>query len=159
MEDCSQNSKWKYHVFLSFRGEDTRLGFTDHLYASLVRKSIITFRDDEELARGEVISQNLLRAIEESLSAVVIISKNYANSAWCLDELVKILESKRLLGQHVFPIFYGVDPSDVRNQRGSFAEAFRKHEEKFTESKEKVQRWRDALREVANLSGWDSKDE
>jgi hypothetical protein len=59
----------------------------------------------------------------------------------------------------VFPIFYGVDPSDVRNQRGSFAEAFRKHEQKFTESKEKVQRWRDALREVANLSGWDSKDQ
>jgi hypothetical protein len=159
MEDCSQNSKWKYHVFLSFRGEDTRLGFADHLYAALVRKSIITFRDDEELARGEVISQKLLHAIEESLSAVVIISKNYATSAWCLDELVKILESKRLLGQQVFPIFYGVDPSDVRNQRGSFAEAFRKHEQKFTESKEKVQRWRDALREVANLSGWDSKDQ
>jgi hypothetical protein len=76
-----------------------------------------------------------------------------------LDELVKILESKRLSGQQVFPIFYGVDPSDVRNQRGSFAEAFRKHEQKFTESKEKVQRWRDALREVANLSGWDSKDQ
>jgi hypothetical protein len=67
MEDCSQNSKWKYHVFLSFRGEDTRLGFADHLYAALVRKSIITFRDDEELARGEVISQKLLHAIEESL--------------------------------------------------------------------------------------------
>ncbi|KAI5406819.1 hypothetical protein KIW84_053187, partial [Lathyrus oleraceus] len=159
MKDCSQNSKWKYHVFLSFRGEDTRLGFTDHLYAALVRKSIITFRDDEELARGEVISQKLLHAIEESLSAVVIISKNYANSAWCLDELVKILESKRLSGQQVFPIFYGVDPSDVRNQRGSFDEAFRKHEEKFAESKEKVQKWRDALREVANLSGWDSKDQ
>ncbi|CAI8597805.1 unnamed protein product [Vicia faba] len=159
MEDYSQNSKWKYHVFLSFRGEDTRLGFTDHLYAALVRKSIITFRDDEELARGEVISQKLLHAIEESLSAVVIISKNYANSAWCLDELVKILESKRLSGQQVFPIFYGVDPSDVRNQRGSFDEAFRKHEEKFSESKEKVQKWRDALREVANLSGWDSKDQ
>jgi dTDP-4-dehydrorhamnose 3,5-epimerase-like enzyme len=59
----------------------------------------------------------------------------------------------------VFPIFYGIDPSDVRNQRGSFAEAFRKHEGKFTENKEKVQRWRDALREVANLSGWDSKDQ
>nr|WIL59978.1 nodulation protein [Melilotus officinalis] len=140
-------------------GEDTRLGFTDHLYAALVRKSIITFRDDEELARGEVISQKLLHAIEESLSAIVIISKNYANSAWCLDELVKILKSKRLLGQQVFPIFYGVDPSDVRNQRRSFAEAFKKHEEKFTESKEKVQKWREALREVANLSGWDSKDQ
>ncbi|XP_057445500.1 TMV resistance protein N-like isoform X2 [Lotus japonicus] len=159
MADCTQNSKWKYHVFLSFRGEDTRLGFTDHLYAALVRKSIITFRDDEELARGEVISQKLLHAIHKSLSAIVIISKNYASSSWCLDELVKILETKNLSGQQVFPIFYGVDPSDVRNQRGSFAEAFRKHEEKSTENKENVQKWRDALREVANLSGWDSKDQ
>ncbi|XP_061359126.1 TMV resistance protein N-like isoform X2 [Gastrolobium bilobum] len=159
MADYSKNTKWKYHVFLSFRGEDTRLGFTDHLYAALVRKSIITFRDDEELARGEVISHKLLLAIEESLSAIVIISKNYASSSWCLDELVKILESKHVLGQDVFPVFYGVDPSDVRNQRGSFAEAFRKHEEKFIENKEKVQKWRDALKEVANLSGWDSKDQ
>ncbi|XP_061338269.1 TMV resistance protein N-like [Gastrolobium bilobum] len=159
MANCSKNTKWKYHVFLSFRGEDTRLGFTDHLYAALVRKSLITFRDNEELARGEVISQKLLIAIEESLSAVVIISKNYASSSWCLDELVKILESKHVLGQEVFPIFYGVDPSDVRNQRGTFAEAFRKHEKKFVRNKDKVQKWRDALKEVANLSGWDSKDQ
>ena len=39
----------KYDVFLSFRGEDTRTNFTDHLYVALKRKGIITFRDEEEL--------------------------------------------------------------------------------------------------------------
>jgi hypothetical protein len=54
----------------------------------------------------------------------------------------------------VGPVFYDVDPSDVRNQRGSFAQAFSQHEEHFQQNIKKLQRWRDALREVANVSGW-----
>ncbi|CAL0318892.1 unnamed protein product [Lupinus luteus] len=158
LDEVSTKSKGKYHVFLSFRGEDTRLNFTDHLYEALVRKGIITFRDDEELERGESISQNLLDAIEESLIAIVVISKNYASSTWCLDELQKIVECKQSLGLHVFPIFYGVDPSHVRHQRESFEEAFNDHEHKFVGDKEKVQKWRDVLKYVAKLSGWDSKN-
>ena len=157
---CASNTpNWKYHVFLSFRGEDTRYNFTDHLYEALCRKGLIAFRDDEKLERGEVIKHKLLQAIEESLCSVVIISQNYASSCWCLDELQKILECKKILGRGVLPIFYGIDPSDVRNQTGSFAEAFRKHEERFGEDKTKVQRWRDALSELANLSGYDSKNQ
>ena len=54
----------------------------------------------------------------------------------------------------VFPIFYDVDPTNVRKQTGTFAEAFFKHEEHFKDFIEKVQTWRAALREVANLNGW-----
>ena len=63
----SSTPQWKYEVFLSFRGVDTRRGFTDHLYAALQRKGILTFRDDEELERGKSISPELLKAIEEGL--------------------------------------------------------------------------------------------
>ena len=76
----SSSRKWKYDVFLSFRGEDTRKNFTDHLYATLKQKGIITFRDDKNLKRGESISPELLKAIEESMFAIVILSKNYASS-------------------------------------------------------------------------------
>ena len=145
---------WSNHVFLSFRGDDTRKGFTHNLFASLERRGIKAYRDDHDLERGKVISVELIEAIEESMFALIILSSNYASSTWCLDELQKILECKK----EVFPIFLGVDPSDVRHQRGSFAKAFRDHEEKFREEKKKVETWRHALREVASYSGWDSKD-
>ncbi|KAK4275429.1 hypothetical protein QN277_018514 [Acacia crassicarpa] len=147
-----------YHVFLSFRGEDTRHGFTDHLYAKLKQRGVITFMDNQGLKKGQSISTELLRAIEESLFSVVVLSQNYASSTWCLDELNKIVESRRLYGRGIFPVFYGVDPSHVRHQRGKFAEAFIKHEERFGDDQDKIRRWRDALTEVANLSGWESKD-
>ncbi|XP_021819719.1 TMV resistance protein N-like [Prunus avium] len=60
------------------------------------------------------------------------------------------------LQHRVLPVFYNVDPSDVRKQSGSFAGAFAEHEKRFREDIEKVKRWRAALTEVANLSGLDS---
>ncbi|XP_062018879.1 disease resistance protein RUN1-like isoform X1 [Rosa rugosa] len=149
-----QWSEWTYDVFLSFRGEDTRKGFTDHLYVALEREGIFTFRDDEELERGKPISAKLLQAIQESRIAVVVFSRNYASSRWCLDELVKIVECMKEIGQTVLPVFYDVDPSEVRNQTEAFGKAFADHEKRFKNNLEKVERWRAALTEVANLSGF-----
>ncbi|VVA29081.1 PREDICTED: TMV resistance [Prunus dulcis] len=150
--------RWKHDVFLSFWGEDTRRGFISHLYHELhYWQAITTFKDDRELEKGASISPELLTAIKQSHLAIIVLSPTYASSTWCLDELSKILEymedTKRIL-----PIFYGVHPSDVRNQWGSFAEAFTKHEEKFSEDADKVNRWRAALRKVGGLSGLDSKN-
>jgi hypothetical protein len=98
------------------------------------------------------ISKHLLKAIQESKIYIVVFSKGYASSRWCLNELVEILECKsRKTGQIVLPVFYDIDPSDVRKQTGSFAKAFDSHEERF---KQKVKEWRKALEEAGNLSGW-----
>ncbi|KAL6128297.1 hypothetical protein ACLB2K_071652 [Fragaria x ananassa] len=148
---------WKYDVFLSFRGEDTRKGFTDHLYDKLQWRGIRTFRDDSELERGTSISPELLSAIEQSRFAIVVLSPNYASSTWCMLELCKIFECMEER-ETILPIFYEVEPSHVRHQRGSFAEAFDEHEEKFGEHSKQVEEWRDALTKVANLVGWTSKD-
>jgi hypothetical protein len=110
----SSSKPWIYDVFLSFRGEDTRKNFTDHLYFAFKDAGINTFRDDNELRRGEDISTELLQAIQKSRISVIVFSRNYANSRWCLEELVKIMECRRSFRQLVFPIFYDVDPSDVR---------------------------------------------
>jgi len=67
----------------------------------------------------------------------------------------KDLESLSSFFQGTMRIFYNVEPSDVRNQTGSFAEAFTKHEERYLLDMDKVLRWRRALCEAANLSGWD----
>lgn len=74
-------------MFLSFRGEDTRASFTSHLNAG-----VKVFRDDDSLQRGDGISKSINRAIEQSRIAVIVFSKNYADSRWCHDELVKITE-------------------------------------------------------------------
>ena len=147
---------WDYEVFLNFRGEDTRKGFTDHLYAALVRKGIVTFRDDEGLSRGENISSELFNAIEKSRCALVILSENYAESKWCLEELAKIMECRIEMGMLVFPVFYHVDPSDARWVRGSYRYALIKHQRSRYDRQ--TERWREALSEVAYLSGWDLRD-
>ncbi|CAL5347674.1 unnamed protein product [Camellia sinensis] len=151
----STQPRWSYDVFLSFRGEDTRKNFTDHLYEALVRAGICTFRDDDELPRGREISSEVLKSIEESRISIIVFSRNYACSRWCLDELVKIIECKNTLGQLVLPIFYDVCPSDVRKQTGYFGEAFGRHEKRFVDEMENVEVRRAALSEAANLSGWD----
>nr|POE80278.1 isoform 2 of tmv resistance protein n [Quercus suber] len=151
----SSTPRRTYDVFLSFRGEDTRKCFTDHLYNALENKGILTFRDDEKLERGKFISQELVKAIEESKFAIVIFSVNYAFSTWCLDELDHIARCRKEKGLEVFPIFYHVEPSDIRKQKGIFGKAFDKYKESF---KEKVETWRSSLSEVANLSGWDLQD-
>nr|XP_023923648.1 TMV resistance protein N-like [Quercus suber] len=152
----SSAARRKYDVFLSFRGEDTRNKFMGHLYEALIQKGIFTFKDDEKLERGKPISPELLKAIEESRFAVVILSENYASSTWCLDELAKIICCKNETGMTVLPVFHYVEPSDVRKQMGTFAQAFAKHEEK--ENTEKVEKWRDALTQVGSLRGWHLKD-
>ncbi|KAI5344952.1 hypothetical protein L3X38_012829 [Prunus dulcis] len=114
----------RYHVFLSFRGKDTRKTFTDHLYTALVNAGFRTFRDDDEVERGED----------------------------GVNELVMILEHKRISADHVIlPVFYDVDPSDVRKQTGSLAKAFARHQKTQPSNKEKE--WREALSEVADLAG------
>jgi hypothetical protein len=152
----SPHSNWNiYDVFLSFKGEDTRKNFTDHLNLALRDAGINTFKDDIELQRGEDIASGLLQAIRRSRIFVIVFSRNYAASRWCMEELVEIMECRRTIRKLVLPIFYDVDPSEVKNQTGSFAKAFTKHEECYLSDMGKVLRWRKALREAANLSGWD----
>ncbi|TYI58415.1 hypothetical protein E1A91_D11G356500v1 [Gossypium mustelinum] len=124
----SSISKKKYDVFLSFRGEDTRNNFTDHLYNALKRRGIVTFRDDPKLEAGEEIAPELFKAIQQSWCSIIVFSKTYAFSSWCLEELAEI--------------------------KGKVEEAFAKHEERYNDDREKIQRWPNALREVANIKGW-----
>ncbi|KAJ9554658.1 hypothetical protein OSB04_018703 [Centaurea solstitialis] len=149
----SADQSWKHDVFLSFRGTDTRKTFVDHLYSALDQHGIQTYKDDQTLARGEAIGPALLKAIEESQIAVIVFSENYADSSWCLQELEHIMKCKDERGQVVMPIFYHMDPSEVRKQKGKYGEALDKHD---LENKN-VASWREALTNVGNLSGWETK--
>ncbi|XP_039166875.1 disease resistance protein RPV1-like [Eucalyptus grandis] len=142
-----------YDVLLSLSGKDTRKTFADHLYNGLVDAGIHVFRDNNELREGEKIGTNLLQAIKNSKISISILSQNYASSKWCLQELVEMTKCIKS-GHVVLPIFYHVEPTDVRNQKGSFGEAFSCLSRKYWED---VEKWKVALQEVASLKGWESE--
>ncbi|KAL7218271.1 hypothetical protein ACSBR2_011528 [Camellia fascicularis] len=158
-ETSSSNSHCSYDVFLSFRGEDTLKTFTDHFYTALVHAGFRTFRDDDKIERGENIKLELNKAIQESKISIVVFSKDYACSCWCLDELVMILERRRTVGHVVLPVFYHVDPSHVRKQKQSLKEAFLRHEERFCAeaSERKVEwigKWKNGRQHLEKLQIW-----
>ncbi|XP_057989241.1 disease resistance protein RPV1 [Hevea brasiliensis] len=147
----------KYDVFISFRGKDTRYNILSHLSKALEDKQINVFTD-EELRKGKEISPELLKIIRESSISIIIFSENYADSPWCLDELVEIRKCKEESGQIVLPVFYHVDPTDVQELTGNFGKAFDIAERGERGSLQKVGKWRRALMEISNLSGWDSQN-
>jgi hypothetical protein len=149
----SPRRKNDYDVFVSFRGRDTRLNFTDHLYGALQRKRIVTFRD--ELQKGESVVSELFRAIECSQVFIVVFSPKYAASSWCLQELAYIFNCSVLYGKRVLPVFYDVDPSEVRKQNGGYGESLAKLGERYQDDSNKVQRWRETLQLVGDIVGWD----
>jgi hypothetical protein len=144
----------QWQIFLSFRGDDTRLSFTGFLYDALCQGGFNTFMDDGGgLQNGDQISSSLSNAIEASRLSIVVLSEKYASSSWCLDELAKILECKQLKNQLVWPIFYKVEPSNIRKLENNFGESMTKHEQQLGSDSERLQKWRSALFEVSNLSG------
>ncbi|XP_042501183.1 disease resistance protein L6-like isoform X2 [Macadamia integrifolia] len=145
-----------YEVFLSFNGKDIRTNFADHLYNGLVGSGIRTFRDDDELQKGKEIGPDLVSAIQESRFSIPIFSMNYGSSKWCLNELLEICECRRTMKQIVFPIFYKVEPRDVRNQTGVYEKFFEEHQKRFDDTT--VQKWKNALKEVGKLDGWHIKE-
>ncbi|GJU16762.1 NB-ARC domains-containing protein [Tanacetum coccineum] len=136
MATMSIPHRWKYDAFVSFRGEDIRKTFMDHLFNDFKQKGIHAFSDNRELPKGEEISSRLYKAIEESR------------------ELVKILECKQIENpkHEVRIIFYDAKPDVVRKQKRSYAEAFINHE---VSNKTEVDKWREGLSMAAYLSGWD----
>ncbi|MED6114471.1 hypothetical protein PIB30_080502 [Stylosanthes scabra] len=147
----------RYDVFISFRGEDVRHGFLSHLQAALRENQIKTFRDesDDGMEKGAAIWDTLVEAIRNAKLFVVIFSKNYASSRWCLKELVQIMERKNNKNEHVtvIPVFYGTQPTDIRKQTGTYHTVFAKHEASL-EDPCHVQQWRTALAQAADLSGF-----
>ncbi|XP_068326586.1 toll/interleukin-1 receptor-like protein [Pyrus communis] len=140
----------RWDVFLSFRGEDTRSTITKSLYEALKSRGVRVFLDDDGLDRGDDIAPSLLEAIDDSAAAIVVLSRRYADSRWCLEELAKICESSRRC--LILPVFYQVDPSDVRRQGGPFSEHFSAHELQYGNAV--VSKWRDAMAKVGGKAGY-----
>ncbi|KAF3621603.1 putative TMV resistance protein N-like [Capsicum annuum] len=150
-----------YHVYLSYRGKEIIMNFINLLHTALTDVGIQTFKKHSEARKIKIVGSELQKAVKESRISIIVFSKDYAYSRRCLDELVNILERKQTAGHMILPVFYRVDPSHVRKQTGSYAEAFHKYEEQTmvetverkTEHIAKVKIWKASLKEVANMAG------
>nr|XP_043609075.1 disease resistance protein RUN1-like isoform X2 [Erigeron canadensis] len=151
----SSSSNFVYDIFLSFRGEDTRLDFADHLYTALKNANFRVFRDKNDMKLGFNIKPQLDYGIRQSRIAIVLISEGYRYSKWCLDELVYIIQRRKLDDRYiVFPIFYHVRPSEIRNlQNVNFKKEFEEHNKDLCVSEKKIDEWRKALNEVSGFMG------
>ncbi|CAN1255563.1 Disease resistance protein RUN1 [Linum perenne] len=154
-ETCPYTGEWEYDVFLCFRGDDTRLGFTSHLMNALSSKQIRTFIDDK-LEKTKSIDE-LVSILQRSALSVVVFSEKFADSSWCLDEVATIAPRMTKFGHRVLPIFYNMDPSDVTCDSGSYATIIdREYKGRSTYSEDK-RKWMDALKAVANCAGHTSQ--
>ena len=70
---CTSTGSWDYEVFLSFKGEDTRYNFTDHLYVALFRKGFIPL---DWMRSGEKTLHQLFLKLLRSQGASLWFSQN-----------------------------------------------------------------------------------
>lgn len=123
----SHPSQMAFDVFLSFNRDDEDDGyrrFIKCLYETLSEWGIKMFMDDDKkmfmddikmlkddgkkmFMDDEVnLSDDIVKAIEGSITSIVVLTKGYASSKWCLRELVKIIDQKNKTKHQVLPLFY-----------------------------------------------------
>nr|AAK28812.1 resistance-like protein PH-B [Linum usitatissimum] len=146
--------EWEYDVFLCFRG-DTRHGFTSHLLSALSDKQIRTFID-HKLAKTESIDE-LISILQRCALSVVVFSEKFADSVWCLEEVVTIAERMKKVGHRVLPVFYKVDPFDVTDEPRSYMATIDREYKARSSFLEDKKRWMDAVNAVANCAGHTSQ--
>lgn len=144
----SQVRSESWQVFINFRGQELRTSFISHLEEALEQAEINYFIDSKE-TRGQDLTV-LFTKIEQSQIALPIFSIRYAESSWCLDELVKIMEQVGKEKLKIIPIFFNVTPDEVQEQKGKFGLTL------YGEGKSQrpnIRNWEKALKSVASKMG------
>ncbi|CAN4108223.1 unnamed protein product [Withania somnifera] len=127
-------------VLLSFKSEDTGKTFTNHLSTTLNQDGFRTFEDGDDESKFPKEKKTLIQSC----------LKQYKNQR-CVS----------LFACMILPVFYHVDPSNLRKHKGSFGEALARHEKKFKcerhgsnekEWEDKLKKWKDALSQAADLA-------
>ncbi|XP_010536679.1 PREDICTED: uncharacterized protein LOC104811622 [Tarenaya hassleriana] len=144
----------KHKVFINFRGKEVRNNFLSHLKKALKGAEINAFIDVDD-GVGKDISDLFVR-IEESRIAVVIFSSDYCGSKWCMNELVRIMDCAQEGKLTVIPIFYKVEPGDVKRLKESSLRSMFGWVWEFlsvTDLVDDVTRWNQALAFVTKKRG------
>jgi len=160
MELASSSSKLPrmYDVLINFSGEEIKKKFVSHLDSALSAVGFTTFLHHENAVKSTHIQQPIL---ELCRVAIIVFTKTYSESAWCLHQLQQIIQWHQTYSRHVLPIYYEIEPSDVRLQKGDFGKAFKATaHQTFSgqQLEDAMSRWSHALTNAANIFGWDESN-
>ncbi|KAH9289079.1 hypothetical protein KI387_033196 [Taxus chinensis] len=141
-----------YDVFINHHGNDVKYTLATDIYRALDARGLRVFLDSEELELGDFFPSVLQQAIAGASLHIAIFSEHYAQSTWCLAELALMLQT----GTQIIPIFYKVQPVDLRHVvhgKGIYMKAFAEHKKKGRYSLEKLEEWKTALKKVSFYTG------
>ncbi|XP_059063269.1 disease resistance protein Roq1-like [Cryptomeria japonica] len=144
-----------YDAFISHRGPDVKETLAKQLYHLLQERGCRAFLDREEIQGGDSIPFAIRNAICSSLVQIAIFSKGYADSSWCFDELVLMLQQPP--DTLFIPVFYDVQPWELRhieNEKSQYAAAFSDRQRKGR-NLDKLDEWKKALESAADISGYE----
>ncbi|GLJ23730.1 hypothetical protein SUGI_0449780 [Cryptomeria japonica] len=148
----SAASQKLYDAFISHRGPDVKDTLAKQLYKLLQERGCRAFLDREEIEGGDSIPFAINNGICSSVVQIAIFSKRYAESKWCLDELVLMLAQTDAL---FIPVFYEVNPWELRHtEKGAYTAAFSDYRRK-ERYLDKLDEWKSALEFAADISGYE----
>ncbi|XP_057834012.2 disease resistance protein RPV1 isoform X2 [Cryptomeria japonica] len=154
---ASSSSAPPFDVFINHCGADVKFTLATTIHDKLNALGLSVFLDVHSLRLGDVIPAQIEEAMRTASLHIAIFSQKYAHSPWCLAELSFMLKT----GKRIIPVFYHVDPSDLRwvgQGKGIYAPAFSQHKEKDRYSEKKLDEWKKALESVSFGSGCVIKD-
>jgi len=160
MEFASSSSKLPrmYDVLINFNGEDIQRKFVSHLDSALSAVGFTTFLHHHNAVQSTHFEPPILNLCRV---AIVVFTKTYSASAWCLHQLQQIIQWHQTYSRHVLPVYYEIQPSDVRLQKGHFGKAFKATAYQTFSRKQlehAMSRWSQALTKTANFYGWDESN-
>ncbi|XP_028763075.1 disease resistance protein RLM3-like [Neltuma alba] len=148
-QPSSSEPKWNYDVFFS---SSIDCFVIRSLKSSLRDAEIKTFIDDDD---KKEIKPAILRAIEESRTSLIVLTKDFGDSIERLKRLQKIMKCHRRKGQVVLPIYYDVNLWEVRKQSGRFGEAFEGLVKGTCVTQKEQMRWRRDFAQITSLPRWE----
>jgi len=160
MQFASSSSKlpWMYDVLINFSEEDIERKFVSHLDSALSAVGFTTFLHHQNTVESTHTQEPILNLCRV---AIVVFTKSYSKSAWCLHQLQQIIHWQETYCRHVLPVYYEIQPSEVRFQTGDFWKAFKATaQQTFSgqQLEDGMSRWSHALTKATNLFGWDESN-
>ncbi|GLJ34639.1 hypothetical protein SUGI_0696680 [Cryptomeria japonica] len=100
---------------------------------------------------GHSFPSTIETAIRSAAIHIAIFSKGYAESPWCLAELVLMLHSPA----KIIPVFYEVEPWALRHvEKRVYADAFIQYQNK-SRYLDKLKQWKEALQSISFTRGYE----